>query len=98
MVQELKFNQGGNECATLKTNYNNPADLILQHLPVKEKVKNIEVIRIRNGYTIDTLACVDIQEIVKIGEKVIEFYEDLFIKKLQNVTFKKIMEKLFSLR
>ena len=29
----------------------------------------------RNGYNVDTLTSVDIQEIVKIGIKVIEFYE-----------------------
>ena len=29
----------------------------------------------RNGYTIDTLTSVDIQEIVKIGRKVIQIYE-----------------------
>ena len=31
----------------------------------------------RNGYIIDTLTSVDIQEIVKISGKVIEFYESV---------------------
>ena len=55
--------------------YYNPPNPIFQHLPVKEKVKKIEVNRMRNGYIIDTLTSVDIQEIVKIGGRVIEIYE-----------------------
>ena len=54
-----------------KKNYN-PPNLIFQHLPEKEKVKNIEFNKMRNGYIIDTLTSVDISEIVKIGGKVIE--------------------------
>ena len=65
------FNQGS---AILKIKYYNPRDLIVQHLPVKEKEKKIEINRMRNGYIIDTLTSVDIQEIVKIGGKVIENY------------------------
>ena len=48
------FNQDGNENAISKIIYYNPPDLIIQHLPVKGKVKNIEVNRMRNGYFIDT--------------------------------------------
>ena len=68
------FNQDGDESAML-TKYYNPPNLIFQHLPVKEKVKKVEVNRMRNGYIIDTSTSVDIQEIVKIGGKVIEIYE-----------------------
>ena len=32
----------------------------------------------RNGYVIDTLTSVDIQEIVKIGGKIIQVYEGVF--------------------
>ena len=60
------FNRDGDESATLRIKYYNSPDLIFQHLPVKGKVKNIEVNRMRNGYIIDTLTSVDIQEIVKI--------------------------------
>ena len=61
------FNEDGDESAILRIKYYNPPDLIFQHLPVKEKVKNIEVSRMRNGYIIDTLTSVDICEIVKTG-------------------------------
>ena len=61
------FNQEGNESPILKMKYYNPPNLIFQHLPVKEEVKNFEVNRIKNGYKIDTPKSVDIQEIVKIG-------------------------------
>ena len=43
------FNQDGDEFAILRMKYYNLRDLIFQHLPVKEKVKNIEVNRMRNG-------------------------------------------------
>ena len=54
------FNQDGDESAILRIKYYNPPNLIFQHLPVKEKVKNIEVNRMRNGYIIDVLTSVDI--------------------------------------
>ena len=71
------FNQDGGESAILRIKYYNPPNLIYQHLPVKEKVKNVEVNRMRNGYIIDTLTSVDICEIVKIGGKVIEIYQSV---------------------
>ena len=43
------FNQDGDESAILRIKYYNPPDLIFQHLPVKEKVKNVEINRRRNG-------------------------------------------------
>ena len=61
------FNQDGDESAILRIKYYNPRNLIFQHLPVKEKVENVEVNRMRNGYIIDTLTSVDNCEIVKIG-------------------------------
>ena len=63
------FTQGS---AILKIKYYNPKNLIVQHIPVKGKEKKIEINRMRNGYIIDTLTSVDIQEIVKIGGKVIQ--------------------------
>ena len=66
------FNQGS---AIFKIKYYNAKNLIVQHIPVKEKVKKIENDCMRNGYIIDNLTSVDIQEIVKNGCKVIEFYE-----------------------
>ena len=75
------FNQDGNESAVLKNFEYNPPNLIFQHLPVKEKVKKVEVNRMRNGFIIDTLTSVDICEIVKIGGKVIEIYEGVIYRK-----------------
>ena len=46
------FNQGS---AFLKIKYYNPRDFIVQHLPVKEKEKKIEINHVRNGYIIDHL-------------------------------------------
>ena len=43
------FSEDGDESAILTINYHNPPNLIFQHLPVKEKVKKIEVNRMRNG-------------------------------------------------
>ena len=63
------FTQGS---AILKIKYYTPKDLIVQHLPIKEKEKKIDVNRIRNGYITQILTSVDIQEIVKIGGRVIE--------------------------
>ena len=71
------FNEDGNESVILRIKYYNPPNLISQHLPFEETVRNIEVNRMRNGYIINTLASVDLQEIVKIGGKVIEIYSNL---------------------
>ena len=48
------FNQDGDESAILRLKYYSPPNLIVQHLPVKEKTKNIEVNRMRNGHIFDT--------------------------------------------
>ena len=93
------FDEDGDESAILLTIYYNPPDLIIQHLPVKEKVKNIEVYRMRKGYIIDTLTSVDIQEILKIGGKVIETYEGVIYRENFKISaFGKVIEKLFALR
>ena len=93
------FNQDGDESAILRIKYYNPPDLIFQHLPVKEKVKNFEVNRMRNGYIIDTLTSVDICEIVKIGGKVIKIYEGVIYRENFKIyPFRKVIEKLFALR
>ena len=76
-----KFNTGNftQGSAVLRSKYYNPKNLIVQHLPVKERKKKIEINRMRNGYIIHHLTSVDIQEIVKIGGKVTENYKLLFI-------------------
>ena len=72
-----KFNSGvfTQGSAILKIKFYNTKSLIVQHLPDKEIEKKIEINRMRNGYIVDVLASVDIQEIVKIGGNVIEIYE-----------------------
>ena len=93
------FNQDRDESAILRIKYYNPSNLIFQHLPVKENVKNVEVNRMRNGYIIDVLTSVYIQEIVKIGGKVIEIYEGVIYRENFKVSpFRKVIEKLFALR
>ena len=58
--------------AILKIEYYDPKNLIVQHIRVKEKEKKIEFYRMRNVFIIEHLTSVDIQEIVKIGGKVIK--------------------------
>ena len=90
------FNKGS---AILKIKYYNPKNLIVQHIPIKEKEKKIEINRMRNGYIIDTLTSVDIQEIVKIGGKVIDIYEGIIFKENFKVgPFRRVIDKLFALR
>ena len=90
------FNQGS---AILKIKYYNPRDLIVQHIPVKEREEKIEINRMRNGYIIDTLTCVDIQETVKIGGKVIQIYEGVIYREdFKASPFRKVIDKLFDLR
>ena len=69
------FNENGDESAGLTIKYYNPPNLIFQHLSINvKKMLKKEVNSLRNGYIIDTLTSVDIQEIVKIGGKVIRIY------------------------
>ena len=96
-----KFNSGNftQGSAVLRIKYYNPKNLIFQHLPVKEHEKKIEINRMRNGYFIDHLTSVDIQEIVKIGGKVIEIYEGVNCRENFKVSpFKKVIDNLFALR
>ena len=93
------FNHEGDENAILTIKKYNPPDLIFQHLPVKEKVQKVKVNRMRNGYIIDTLTSVDIQEIVKIGGKVNEIYEGVIYRENFKISpFRKVIEKLIALR
>ena len=90
------FNQGS---AILKIKYYNPRNLVVQHLPIKERVNKIEINRMRNGYIIDTLTSVDIQEVVKIGGKVIQIYGGVIYRENFKLSpFRKVIDKLFALR
>ena len=93
------FNQDGNGSAILKIKNYNPPNLIFQRLPVKEKVINKEVNRIRKSYIIDTLTSVDTEESVKFGGKVIRIYEGVIYREnFKKSTFRKVLDKLFALR
>ena len=93
------FNEDADESAILRIKYYNPPDLVFQHLPVKEKFQKVEVNGMRNGYIIDTLTSVDIQEIFKIGGKVIEIYEGVIYRENVKMSpFRRVIEKLFALR
>ena len=93
------FNQDGNESSFLKINYYNPPDLIFQHLPIKEKVGNTEVILMRNGYILDVSSSVDIQEVVRTGGKVIKIYEGVVYREnFETSPFRKFIKKTVSLK
>ena len=84
--------------AILKIEYYNPKNLIIQHIPVKEKVNKIESNRMRNGYITQVLTSVDIQEIVKIGGEVKQIYEGgIYPENLKTSPFEKIIIVLFAL-
>ena len=70
-----------------------------QHFPNKEKEEKIEINRMRNGYIIDLLIYVDIQDIIRIGGKVIEIYESVIYRENFKVSpFRKVNNKLFASR
>ena len=93
------FNQDCDESAILRIKYYNPPNLIFQHLPVKEKVKKVEVNKMRNGYIIDTLTSVDFCEIIKIRGKVGEIYEGVICREIFKISpFRKVIENVFALR
>ena len=73
------FTQGS---AILTIKYYNPKNLILQHLPVKEKVNKTEINRMRNGYIIQTLTSVDKQDWLRLEKEFFKFTRELFIVKI----------------
>ena len=53
----------------------------------------------RNGYIIDYLTSVDIQEVVKIGGKIFQIYEGVIYRENFKVSpFRNVIDKLFALR
>ena len=88
---DRSFTQAG---AIFKIKYYNPSN---SNLPVKGKVNKIEINRMRNGYKIDTLTSVDIQEIVEIEGKVIEIYEGAIYRENFKVSpFRKVIVEIFA--
>ena len=103
------FNSGRwnqlNRSAFLTIKYHNPENLIFQHLPVKEKIKNPyknnrleEINRMRNGIIIDTLTSVDIVEIVKCGGVILEVFEGFFRHNLNFNPYTEFVTDMFEKR
>ena len=74
-----------NRSAFLTVKYQNPKNLIFQHLLIKEKIKNPykiikleEINRMGNGIIIDTLRSIDIVERVNYGGIFLEVFEGFF--------------------
>ena len=66
---------------------------------MKEKAKYIEFDRMRIDYFIETLTSVDNCKIIKIGGKVIQFYEGVVYRENFKISlYRKAIEKLFSSR
>ena len=53
---------------------------MFQLLPIKEKIINLEVIRMRSGYIFDTLTLVDFCEIGIMGGKGFQITKEFFIE------------------
>ena len=96
-----KFNKKkfSKRSAILKINYYCPKNLIIQHIPVNERVYKIQINRMRNGYIVQALTSVDVQEIVETGGKVIEIYKSVIYRENFMVSpFKKVTDNFFELR
>ena len=92
------FNKDGNESAVLKNKNHNPCDLMFQYLPKKEKVKNIELNRMRKAFTRDTLTSVDDLELVKNRGEAIEIYEGvLYRENFKKSPLRKVTENFLAL-
>ena len=98
LVKKFNTDKLTHGSAILKIKYYNPKNLIVQHLPLQEREKQIEVRRMGKAFIIDTLTSVDIQEIVKIGAKVTEIYEGvIYREKFEVSPFREVIDKLFAL-
>ena len=81
------FYQDGNDSAILKLKFYNPPKTIFQHLPTKEKNKNIGVNGSKNGYIIDTITSVDVCEIFKMGGKVNRIFKGGFYREKFKISY-----------
>ena len=98
LVEKFNNQTFTQESAILKIKYYNPKNIIVQHLPVTERENKIEINRMRNGYFVDVLTSVDMQDIVKIGGKIIQIYEGVIYCEIFKVfPFKKVIDNLFEL-
>ena len=103
------FNSGRwdelNRSAFLTVKYHNPENLIFQHLPIKEKIKNPyknnrleEIYRMRNGTIIGTLTSIDTVKIVKCGAVILEIYEGFFCHNLEYNPYTEMVTDMFKNR
>ena len=78
-----------NKSGFLKTNYYNPKDIVFQHLGVKVTVFNEhknrygKINRFRNWHITQYLTSVDIEELVRVGSVILEFYEGFICDNLE---------------
>ena len=99
LVEKFKNQTFTPGSAILKIKFYNRKNLIVQHLPVKEREKKIEMSRMKNGYIVDRLTSVDIHEIVEIGGKIIDFYEGVVYRENFKLSpFGEVIDKSFALR
>ena len=71
----------------------NPQMLIVQHLHIKEKGKNIEINRMKRSYFVVVMT------FVKFGGNVVEVHEGLIYGEIFKISpFRNIIWKLFNLR
>ena len=73
--------------------------MIAQYQPVKDKVKKLEINRMRDGYIADVLTSVDIQEIVKTERNLFEIYEGVIYGETFKLSpFRKVINDISELR
>ena len=78
-TKDLASNSG-----ILKIKYVNPENIIVQHVPVKEKVEKQKVNSSRSGFLTNTSTSVDVLEIVRIGNTVIEIFGEVSLERIFN--------------
>ena len=83
----ISFNKDGNDSEFLEIKYYNPPNLIFRHLPIKEKIGNSKVKRMRIGYIIDTLTLLAVCEIVNMRCKVNQTYEGVIYTEKNIISF-----------
>ena len=94
-----------NRSAFLTVIDHNPENLVFQHLPKEEKIKNPyrnnrleEMNGMRNGIIIDTLTSVDIFEVVKCGGVILKVYEGSFCHNLEYNPYTEFVTNMFDKR
>ena len=102
------FNTGNwsslNKNGFFKVLYHSSKENILQHLPINEKVynpktKKEEQINVfRNGEIIDHVTSIDLEEIVRVGGRVLKFFEGFICDQLEYSPFYEIINDLNNMR